>query len=33
MKLIGGKDNWIKGNVLTNGIDVAKDAAVLEMNR
>jgi hypothetical protein len=33
LKLEGGKDNWIRGNILSNGIETAKDAAVLENNR
>lgn len=33
LKVEGGKDNWIKGSVLANGTDVAKDAAALDGNR
>jgi hypothetical protein len=33
LKLEGGKDNWIKGCVLANGIEAAKDAGDVEGNR
>lgn len=33
LKLDGGKDNWIKGSILANGIEAAKDAALVEGNR
>jgi hypothetical protein len=33
LKLEGGKDNWIKGNVFTNGVEAAQGAAVTEGNR
>lgn len=33
LKVEGGKENWIKGNVLGNGVEAGKDAAVLEGNR
>ncbi len=32
LKIEGGKDNWIKGNVLTNGVEAQKEAALLEGN-
>ena len=34
LKVEGGKDNWIKGNVFANGVDAVKDGtALLEGNR
>jgi hypothetical protein len=32
LKVDGGKDNWIKGSVLANGVEAAKDTALLEGN-
>ena len=33
LKVEGGKDNWIKGSVFSNGIEASDDAALLEGNR
>jgi len=33
LKIEGGKDNWVKGNILTNGAESMPDAATLEGNR
>ena len=33
LKVEGGTENWIKGNVLSNGASVAKDAGIEEGNR
>jgi hypothetical protein len=33
LKVDGGKDNWIKGNLFADGVDATKDAALLEGNR
>ena len=33
LKVEGGKDNWIKSNVVANGIEAEKDAATLDGNR
>lgn len=33
LKVEGGKENCIKGSVFANGVEAAKDAAVLEGNR
>lgn len=32
LKLDGGKENWIKGNVLPNGMDATANAAILDGN-
>jgi hypothetical protein len=33
LKVEGGKDNWVKGNVFGNGVTAEKPAALLEGNR
>jgi len=33
LKVEGGKDNWIKGNIFTNGVEAGKESALLEGNR
>ena len=33
LKIEGGKENWIKGSIFANGIEAAKDAALLEGNQ
>jgi hypothetical protein len=33
LKVEGGKGNWIKGSVFTNGVEAEKDAGVVEGNR
>ena len=33
LKLEGGKDNWVKGNLFANGVDAAPESGIVEGNR
>jgi hypothetical protein len=33
LKVEGGADNWVKGNLFSNGVEVSKGSAILEGNR